>query len=84
MEKDRRYRNVRDFSGDTVVLTLKMKQKYKDKEYNLYTVCKVIKNGEKEELIPLYDETFTREQVDRFYKGTTYQTPGNKGDKEYE
>lgn len=36
-------------------------------------VCKVRKNEEgKNEYIPLYPETFTPQQVERFYKNPTY------------
>lgn len=36
-------------------------------------VCKVRKNEEgKDEYIPLYPETFTPQQVEKFYKNPTY------------
>ena len=53
--------------GEKVKLTLKLKQEFKDKEYNLFTVCKVVGK----EKIPLYNETFTHAQVIAFYENPT-------------
>lgn len=73
---DNEVKRVKDFSGEEVILTLVKKEEYPDKEYDLYTVCKVIKReNEKDELFPLYDETFTKEQVSKFYKNAAYYSP---------
>ncbi len=72
-----KFKKVKDFSGETLVLTLVKKEEYKDKLYDLYTVCKVVQDGDEKIKIPLYDETFTREQVESFYNDSTYYTPGD-------
>lgn len=60
----------KDFSGAELKLTLVKKEEYKDKEYDLYSVCKVIEKEDGEvELVPLYNETFTPKQLDAFYNG---------------
>lgn len=60
-------KTVRDFNGRMVKLVLVKKDVYEDKDYDLYTVCKVIGNGKDRKLEPLYDETFTPKQVEAFY-----------------
>lgn len=72
-EYGERFKVIKDFGGETLRLTLIKKQDYEDKNYSLYLVCKVVKNEEgKNEYIPLYPETFTPQQVERFYKNPTY------------
>ena len=68
-----RYKLIKDFGGEILKLTLIKKQDIKDKEYDLYTVCKVRTDEQgEEEIIPLYPETFTPAQVEEFYKKPTY------------
>ena len=58
----------KDYSGAVIKLTLIKKQECKGKDYDLYKVCKVIDNGVgKREFVHLYDETFTDQQVEKFY-----------------
>ena len=72
-EYGERFKVIKDFGGETLRLTLVKKQDYEDKEYSLYMVCKVRKNEDgKDEYIPLYPETFTPRQVEKFYKNPTY------------
>ena len=71
-----KFKKVKDFSGSTLKLTLVKKAECADKRYSLYTVNKIVKNENGEDtLIPLYDETFTPEQVNTFYNNSTYYTP---------
>ena len=68
-----RFKVINDFGGNALRLTLIKKQDIENKKYNLYMVCKVVKNEEgKDEIIPLYPETFTDTQVERFYNHPTY------------
>ena len=53
--------------NNKIKLTLIKKREYKDKDYDLYTICKVI-DVNKKKLLPLYDETFTPNQIEKFYK----------------
>lgn len=71
-----RFKKVKDFSGHILKLTLVKKDDCPNKTYSLYTVNKIVQdeNGE-DVLIPLYDETFTQEQVNSFYTNSTYYTP---------
>ena len=68
-----RYKLIKDFGGEVLKLTLIKKQSFEDKEYDLYMVCKV-RTGEQgeDEIIELYPETFTNQQVEEFYKKPTY------------
>lgn len=63
-----KFQVIKDFSGEEIKLTLELKEEWPDKENDLYTVCKV-KDGKN---IPLYNETFTPEQVDVFYNHPMY------------
>ena len=61
--------------NNKIKLTLIKKREYKDKDYDLYTICKVIEipsaidtKNKKNKIIPLYDETFTPTQIEKFYK----------------
>lgn len=73
-----REQKIKNFGSDQIVLTLKLKEKMSNKNYDLYTVCKIV--DEKE--IPLYNETFTNEQVEKFYQKPSYYIPkrNNKED----
>ena len=67
-----KYMVIKDFTGEPLKLTLVKKEEYPDKEYNLYSVCKVVEDDTKEgderyTFIPLYDETFTEDQYNEFY-----------------
>ena len=66
-----KFKIVIDFGGEPLKLKLKLKQEFKDKKYDLYTVYKVI--GDEE--IPLYNETFTEDQVEKFYKHPSFYLP---------
>ena len=69
----KRYKLIKDFGGEILKLTLIKIQKIKDKEYDLFMVCKVVENEQgEEEFIKLYPETFTPEQEEAFYKYPTY------------
>lgn len=72
-KRNGREQRIKSFGGEQIVLTLKMKQEFPDKNYNLYTVCR-LKNNEE---IPLYDETFTNEQLNKFYNKPSYYIPEN-------
>ena len=62
--KNYRIKNVKDFkTGEVVRLALVMKEEYPNKDFDLYMVCKVVNN----ELVLLYNETFTKKQVEEFY-----------------
>lgn len=67
-----KFKIVMDFSGEPLKLKLKLTQEFKDKNYNLYTVYKVTSNDEE---IPLYNETFTEDQVEKFYKHPSFYLP---------
>ena len=62
-----RIKNTKDFSGAPLKLTLDLKQEFEDKKYALYYVSKVVEKNNELEIIPLYAETFTPEQVEDFY-----------------
>ena len=62
-----RIKNTKDFSGAPLKLTLDLKQKFEDRKYDLYYVSKVVEKDGEREIIPLYAETFTPEQVEEFY-----------------
>lgn len=66
------FRKVRDFNGNILKLALKLEKEYENKNYDLYYVCKVVKDGNEEKKIKLYQETFTPEQVDNFYNNPSY------------
>lgn len=73
------FKNVKDFdTGEILKLTLIKKEEYPHKDYDLYTVCKILENKETEEeqVIPLYNETFTSKQIDEFYNEPTYYVAG--------
>ena len=63
------------------LLPLKMKQEIPGKQFNLYTVCKVVEGRD----IPLYDECLTKEQYDKFFNKPSYYQPeiDDKEDEEY-
>lgn len=67
-----KHRVVKDLSGEPLRLALVKKEEYEDKEYDLYTICKVLKRDEEYEYIPLYSETFTPQQYAAFYDNATY------------
>lgn len=63
------FKKVRDFNtGEVVKLALVLKEEYPNKDYDLYMVCKVVNN----ELVHLYNETFTDKQIDEFYNEAAY------------
>ena len=67
-QENYRFRIGKDYSGKLLKMTLKMKQECKDKEYDVYQVCKVEDDGvNKPNFIPLYTETFTARQLEEFY-----------------
>lgn len=65
----------KDFSGEPIRLTLRLKEVYENKEYNLYTICKVVKVDKEDEFLPLYDETFTSKQYEKFFNDPSYYIP---------
>ena len=65
----------KDLGGEPIRLTLKLKEIYEDKEYNLYTIYKIKEVDGKDEYLPLYTETFTRAQYNRFFDDPTYYIP---------
>ena len=40
--RNEKYTIVNDLSGEPLRLTLKLKEEIKGKDYNLYTICKVV------------------------------------------
>lgn len=66
-----RAQKIKNFGGEQIVLGLRLKKKMPYKKYNLYTIYKLI-DGEE---VPLYDETFTDEQVSDFYTKSSYYVP---------
>lgn len=86
-KKECRVRIGKDYSGAILKLTLRKKQECVGKDYDLYTVCKVEEkedvNGEKElEFTPLYDETFTDKQIEKFYSNPRFHM--DEEEEEYE
>ena len=68
-----RYRIVKCMDGKPLKLTLVKKEEYEDKDYDLYEVCKVIENEEgKKERVKMYNETFTKRELHKFYNDPTY------------
>lgn len=70
-----KWKLTKDVTGQLLKLALVKIVEYPNKKYDLYTVCKVLENKEnpnEEEYIPLYNETFTKEQYDDFYKKPRY------------
>ena len=65
----------KDLSGEPIRLTLRLKEVYEGKKYNLYTICKVITVDKKDEFLPLYDETFTPKQYEKFFDDPSYYIP---------
>ncbi len=86
-KQDIRIKIGKDYSGAAIKLTLIKKQECKGKDYDLYKVCKVIDNGVgKREFIHLYDETFTDQQVEKFYtsKSRFHSEEENENEEEEE
>lgn len=72
-KQDYRVRIGKDYSGAILKLTLVKKQECVGKDYDLYTVCKVIDNGVgKRTFESLYDETFTDKQIEKFYNNPRF------------
>ncbi len=69
-KEDYGIRAKRDFSGEIIKLTLVKVKDYG--KFTLYTVTKIIGN----EKIPLYNESFTPEQVNAFYNTSILQEVG--------
>lgn len=63
-----REQKIKNFGGEQIVLTLKLKQEFKNKPFNLYDVCKVVDGNN----IPLYSECLTEEQVNKFFDKPSY------------
>lgn len=74
-----REQKIKNFGGEQIVLTLKMKQKMPGKQFNLYTVCKVVEGRD----IPLYDECLTKEQYNKFFDKPSYYQPEIDDKEEY-
>lgn len=66
------YKITKEFGGGLARLELVKKQDFKKKQFSLYTVCKVREEEGKKKYIPLYDETFTPQQVNAFYAIPTW------------
>lgn len=73
-----REQKIKNFGGEQIVLTLKMKQEMPEKKFNLYTVCKVV-DGKN---IPLYDECLDEEQYNKFFDKPSYYQPNQDNEEE--
>lgn len=83
-KQDYRVRIGKDYSGAILKLTLVKKQECVGKDYDLYTVCKVIDNGVGERTFEkLYDETFTDKQIEKFYSNPRFHMDEEE-EEEYE
>lgn len=68
MEKEHnQYKITKEFGGGFAKLQLVKKQDFENKQFSLYTVCKVREDDGEKKYIPLYNETFTPRQVTAFY-----------------
>lgn len=64
------YQRISD--GNPLKLTLRLKEKCENKDYDRYSVCKVVEEDGKLKYIPLYEETFTEKQYNKFFDNPTY------------
>lgn len=62
-----RVKKSKNCYGTPAMLTLIKKEEYKNKEYDLYMVCKVVEVDGEFIYTPLYSETFTSKQIEDFY-----------------
>ena len=71
---------IKNFGGDFIILGLKLKQEYSNKDYNLYTIYKLI-NGEE---IPIYNENMTKKEVNEFLNNPSYYKIDEKNKEDYD
>lgn len=75
-----REQKIKNFGGDFIILGLKLKQEYSNKDYNLYTIYKLI-NGEE---IPIYNENMTKKEVNEFLNNPSYYKIDEKNKEDYD
>ena len=75
-----REQKIKNFGGDFIILGLKLKQEYPNKNYNLYTIYKLV-NGEE---IPIYNENMTKKEVNEFLNNPSYYKIDEKNKEDYD
>lgn len=75
-----REQKIKNFGGDFIILGLKLKQEYSNKDYNLYTIYKLV-NGEE---IPIYNENMTKKEVNEFLNNPSYYKIDKKNKEDHD
>lgn len=75
-----REQKIKNFGGDFIILGLKLKQEYPNKDYNLYTIYKLV-DGEE---IPIYNENMTKKEVNEFLNNPSYYKIDEKNKEGYD
>ena len=75
-----REQKIKNFGGDFVILGLKLKQEYPNKNYNLYTIYKLV-DGEE---IPIYNENMTKKEVNEFLNNPSYYEIDEKNKEDHD
>lgn len=75
-----REQKIKNFGGDFVILGLKLKQEYPNKNYNLYTIYKLV-DGEE---IPIYNENMTKKEVNEFLNNPSYYKIDEKNKEDHD
>lgn len=75
-----REQKIKNFGGDFIILGLKLKQEYSNKDYNLYTIYKLV-NGEE---IPIYNENMTKKEVNEFLNNPSYYKIDEKNKEDHD
>lgn len=75
-----REQKIKNFGGDFVILGLKLKQEYPNKDYNLYTIYKLV-DGEE---IPIYNENMTKKEVNEFLNNPSYYKIDEKNKEDHD
>ena len=66
-KKHNQYKVTKEFGGGLARLELVKEQDFPNKQFSLYSVCKVTEEDGEKKYTPLYNETFTPQQVRAFY-----------------
>ena len=75
-----REQKIKNFGGDFIILGLKLKQEYPNKDYNLYTIYKLV-DGEE---IPIYNENMTKKEVNEFLNNPSYYKIDEKNKEDHD
>lgn len=75
-----REQKIKNFGGDFIILGLKLKQEYPNKNYNLYTIYKLV-DGEE---IPIYNENMTKKEVNEFLNNPSYYKIDEKNKEDHD